>query len=77
VKNTDVTITQLILLTVGGYYFYYAYMLFTNTASYLNGVPQNYALTVTIGVFLVSLASALQEVRRFRVEKKQFHPVQY
>jgi len=67
-KNLDVTVFQIVLLAVGGFYVYQAIGLFAYNR--LNYQPQSsFLLAMFIGVVLLGLALALQEVRRYRVKK--------
>ena len=65
-KNWDVTVCQLVLLIVGGYYLWQA---LTSLLSRSIGSQSAFVLTMSIGIILLGLALALQEIRRFRAKK--------
>jgi len=68
-KDWDVTIAQIPLLAIGAWYIYQAVMLFGYNRT--NFQPQSsFVFSITIGIVLLGLALALQEVRRYRVNKQ-------
>lgn len=67
-RNWDVTIAQLILLIVGGYYVYQALQIFATAGRYYND-PQAFVFTMTIGIILVGMSLALQQIRSYRAKK--------
>jgi uncharacterized paraquat-inducible protein A len=66
-KNLDVTVSQIILLAIGGFYVYAAIGLFKYNLR--SGNQSSFVFMVFIGIVLLGLALALQEVRRFRAKK--------
>lgn len=71
-KNWDVTIAQLILLIIGGYYMYSALTILfarTTTLAAQSTRPKAFVFTITIGVVLLGLALGLQQIRIYRRRK--------
>ena len=70
-KDWDVTIAQLILLIIGGYYLYEAFRIITYHGSQTyTSLPQAFVFTMTIGIILLGLALALQQIRSYRRKRK-------
>jgi len=67
-KNWDVTVAQLVLMIIGGYYMYSALTIFLTPSpfDFSGSGPKSFVLTMTIGIILLDLALALQEIRRRR-----------
>ena len=70
-KNWDITLAQLPLIVVGGYYIYQAIMYFQEHMRHPSGTPTStFVFLITIGIVLLSIALGLQEIRRYRAKKE-------
>jgi len=69
-KNLDVTVSQIVLLIVGSFYIYQAVGLFNYNRTNF-GTQSSFVFTVFIGVMLLGLALALQQIRSYRKNKAE------
>jgi len=68
-KNWDVTLAQIPLIVVGAWYIYQAILIFDYNRT--NYQPQSsFVFSIGIGIVLLGMALALQEVRRYRAKKQ-------
>lgn len=64
------TIAQLVLVIVGGFYMYQAMVYFQEHMSHPSGGPTStFVFLITIGIILLGMALGLHEIRRYRTKK--------